>query len=158
MTPIEAQVLDTWNIHHRITQLLIGSISDEALKATLSTRGGRDLGRQLAHVNNVRCAWIESFAKKTGIALTVFDTDESPSQKKLFAAFNRSGEAMAKFIEHALANGGEVKGFKRGIVPMIGYLISHEAHHRGHALLTMKQAGFKIADPLKWGIWDWAKI
>jgi len=36
--------------------------------------------------------------------------------------------------------------------------ISHEAHHRGGILLTMKQCGIKIPDTLKWGIWEWNKI
>jgi len=42
--------------------------------------------------------------------------------------------------------------------PLIGYTISHEAHHRGNILLTIKQRGFKLACELKWGIWEWNKI
>lgn len=65
---------------------------------------------------------------------------------------------MEKYIEQALQKGGKVKRFQGGVVAMIGYYISHEAHHRGNIFLTMKQSGFKVPEPLKWGIWDWNKI
>ena len=35
---------------------------------------------------------------------------------------------------------------------MLGYFISHESHHRGNILLTLKQSGEKIADTVKWGL------
>jgi hypothetical protein len=43
-------------------------------------------------------------------------------------------------------------------VVMIGYYISHEAHHRGHALLTAKTQGIPLPDSLKWGVWEWNKL
>jgi len=44
------QLVESWQINHRVTLKLLDALSDEALKATLSTRGGRDVARQLAHV------------------------------------------------------------------------------------------------------------
>jgi uncharacterized damage-inducible protein DinB len=35
-------------------------------------------------------------------------------------------------------------------------LIAHEGHHRGHAMLTLKQCGIKLPDVLKWGLWEWS--
>jgi uncharacterized damage-inducible protein DinB len=158
MSPLETQIIETWRIHNRTCLFLIENLPDEAFGATLSKRGGRDIARQLAHVYNVRAARLESFAKKSKTLLPQFDTEISPSKKELLKAFEQSGIVMEKYIEYCLANGGEVSNFKRGVVPMIGYYISHEAHHRGGILLTMKQSGIKIPDSLKWGIWDWNKI
>jgi uncharacterized damage-inducible protein DinB len=152
------QILETWRIHHRLMLFLIENLGEEALKASLSKRGGRDIARQLAHVNTVRIGYMEAYAKKHSLPLIQFKGDESPGKAALSEAFTKSGEAMTRFIEHSLADGGKVSGFKRGLVPFLGYLISHEAHHRGHLMLTMKEAGFKIPDNVKWGIWDWNKI
>jgi uncharacterized damage-inducible protein DinB len=158
MSPLESQIIETWRIHNRTCLFLIENLSVEALSATLSKRGGRDIARQLAHVYNVRATRLESFAKKQKTPLEQFPSEISPSKKELLQAFEQSGLVMEKYIEFCIANGGVVSNFKRGVVPMIGYYISHEAHHRGGLLLTMKQSGIKIPDSLKWGIWDWNKI
>ena len=158
MTDLENQIFETWRVHNHTCLFLIENITDDALKATLSTRGGRDISRQLAHVHNVRVWRLQPFSKKIKIKLIEFEKGESPSKEKLLEAFEQSGEVMDKYIQFCLENKGIVTNFRRGVVPMIGYYISHEAHHRGHILLTMKQSGFPIPDSLKWGIWDWNKI
>ena len=158
MSPIEQQVIETWNIHNRIMLFLIENISDEALSATLSTRGGRDVSRQLAHMYNVRADRLTSFSKKIKQPLPLFDKKASPPKADLLKAFKTSGEVMSQYLQKSIEDEGSVSNFKRGAVPMLGYYISHEAHHRGHMLLTMKQSGHRIPDELKWGIWDWNKI
>ena len=40
---------------------------------------------------------------------------------------------------------------------MLGYFISHESHHRGSIMLTLKQSGERIPDTVKWGLWEWGK-
>ena len=99
MTEIENQIIETWRIHNRINLLMIENISDEALKATLSTRGGRDVARQLAHIHNVRVWRLEAFAKKLGEGLVEFHKEESPSKTKLLEAFEQSGEVMEKYVQ-----------------------------------------------------------
>lgn len=83
------QLVETWQINHRMTIRLLEALSDDDLRATLSTRGGRDVGRQLAHVREVRAV---------------------------------------------------------------------HAEVTSNILLTLKQTGRKLADDLKWGLWEWNKI
>lgn len=158
MTEIENQIIDTWRIHNRINLFMIENIPDDALKATSSKRGGRDIARQFAHMHNVRFLRLKSFAKKSAAKLVEFEKNESPGKIELLNAFKQSGGVMEKYMLLCLDNGGSVPNFKRGVVPMLGYYISHEVHHRGSILLTMKQCGFKLPDTLKWGIWEWNKI
>ncbi|MBI5323847.1 MAG: hypothetical protein HZB41_00955 [Ignavibacteriae bacterium] len=158
MTAIEQQIIDTWSINNRVNIMLLENIPEEAMKATLSKRGGRDIARQFAHVNNLRVTYTKSLAKKLGMKLIDFEKDESPERKKLIEAFELSGKAMEKLIDNGISNDGNVMGFKRGLIPMLGYFISHEGHHRGSILLTMKQCGFPLNDNMKWGIWEWNKI
>ncbi|MCB0571615.1 MAG: hypothetical protein KDC66_17715 [Phaeodactylibacter sp.] len=152
---IEEQILQTWRIHQHDMILLIESIPDDAFGATLSTRGGRDIARQLAHVHMVRAARLSSFAKKQGAPLIEFDKAESPGREKLLEAFRQSGGLMEVYMQDSLAKGGAVSNFRNGLVPMLGYYISHEAHHRGNILLTMKQSGFRIPDALRWLPGEW---
>ena len=158
MSDLELQTRETWNIHNRTCLFLIENLPEEAFGATLSKRGGRDIARQLAHMHMVRVNRLTAFSKKSAMPLRSFDKAVSPSKADLFEAFKQSGAIMSEYIQSCLENGGAVPNFKRGLIPMLGYFISHEAHHRGHILLTMKQNGIKLPDNLKWGIWEWNKI
>ncbi|MCX6641130.1 MAG: hypothetical protein NTW14_11755 [bacterium] len=158
MSTLSSQILETWRIHQRITLLFLENVPEEGFKATLSQRGGRDVARQMAHVHNVRVVRLTSFSKKIGNPVKEFAADYSPTKTELLEAFRQTGEVMEKYIEKCIENDGVVPNFQRGVVPMIGYYISHEDHHRGHALLTMKQCGVKLPDALKMSIWEWNKI
>ncbi len=87
--------------------------------------------------------------KKQGLTVTAFDKDESPDKQRLLEAFAQSGDVMARYIQHGVEQGGKVSNFKRGVVPMLGYYISHESHHRGHLLLTLRQCGHRLPDTLR---------
>ncbi len=158
MNAIEEQILETWRIHNRINLFMLENIPAEAMSSTLSKRGGRDISRQIAHLCNVRANRLTSFSKKCGTPLEEFGKSECPPKEKLAEALQLSGAVMEQYLSYCLENGGKVSNFKQGIVPMLGYYITHESHHRGSILLTMKQCGYSLPGELKWGIWDWKKF
>lgn len=150
------QLVQAWRINHRVTLKVLDRLPPEALKATLSQRGGRDIARQLAHVHEVRTAWLRKAHIPDGI--THFAKGESPSRAALKKALEESADAVERLIRRAWADGGRVGGFKRDIVVLLGYLIAHESHHRGSILLTAKQTGHALSEDLRWGIWAWDGI
>src|SRR5438105_3576108 len=109
------QLVEAWQINHRVTLKLLDALSDEALQATLSTRGGRDVARQLAHVHEVRAGHAEITSKTNRDAkLPHFAKGESPTRKQLRAAFAASAEGVETSIREGWANGGKLPGIKRG--------------------------------------------
>ena len=149
------QLVEAWGVNHRVTMRLLGELGDDALRATLSTRGGRDVARQLAHVHDVRMSRV---TKADESAPITFEKGESPPKEALMAALEQSARAVEAVIRRAWANGGQLGGFKRGVIPFVAYLVAHESHHRGNILLTLKQTGHRLGDELRWGIWEWNKI
>ncbi|MBD3166662.1 hypothetical protein GF324_08685, partial [bacterium] len=68
-------------------------------------------------------------------------------------SFRETGEAVEELIRRSAADGGRVKGFKRGLLPFIGFLIAYEAHHRGHAMHALKQAKVKFDSRQRMALW-----
>ena len=54
-----------------------------------------------------------------------------------------------------MATGGKVKGFKPHAVAFLGYLISHESHHRGQAGWALKSSGRPLDQKTAFGLWEW---
>ena len=142
-------LLEAWRIHNEATQMLVQQLDETALAFTLSTRGGRTVGEQLLHLLKVRRQWLAPEDKSP------FPTIQSPAL--FIKALQQSNADVQALIERA-AESGKVKGFKKGLVPFIAYLIAHESHHRGNIMLTLKVGGIKLPDAVKWGMWDWNKL
>jgi len=158
MTTIEKQIIETWFINHRTNLMLINALTEEALSFTTSKRGGGTVGHQLAHIYNVRFWKLEKYDKSLVTDLTTIIAEDIKTLDMLKDCHTISADLIGKILENGIEKGGEIKGFKRGVIPLLGYFISHEGHHRGNILLTLKQCGFKITDDLKYGIWEWNKI
>lgn len=151
------QLLDTWSIHHKMNLLLLDAITDEGMQQSLSSRGGRTVFQQWVHVHNVRMQWLEICAKDIAANYQSLGKDIPYDRKALLKALDDSAKGIAALLERGWDDGGKIKGFKKGVLPLLGYFISHESHHRGNTMLTLKQTGQNLPDSVKWGIWEWGK-
>ncbi len=156
MDTLKEQFIRTWQIHQRMNRLLINNTSDAGMKKTLSTRGGRTIFRQWLHIEQVRRQWLDTIA--SDINSRHPSPKNPPAEKKeLMEMLDRSAQAIGELLEQGWETGGKIKGFTQGAIPFLGYLISHESHHRGNMVITLKQSGEKLPDAIKWGLWEWGK-
>lgn len=154
---MKEQLSEAWRINNSMNLLLMDNITDNGMQKTLSTRGGRNVYQQFVHVHNVRISWLEVCAPDIFKKYQAIDKEAAFNKKILRKAFEDSAKGIEELIEQSWKDGGKVKSFKKGIIPLIGYFISHESHHRGSIILTIKQSGEKIPDAVKWGLWEWGK-
>jgi uncharacterized damage-inducible protein DinB len=148
------QILETWRIHDRIHHYVLDAIPADAL-ADVSASRGRTVGEQFAHVHNVRLMWLKSAASDLLEGLAKVEKESAGDADILRAALTASAAAIEALLSRALNGDGRVKGFKPHATAFLGYLISHESHHRGQIALTLKQAGHPLDKKTAFGIWEW---
>ena len=147
-------LLETWQIHDRINLYLLDAI-DPASLVSYSASKGRSVGEQFAHIHNVRLMWLKSAAPELTKDLTKVEKEQAGDKKLLHKSLIDSGAAIGTLLTTALETGGKVKGFKPHASAFLGYLISHESHHRGQIALSLKQAGKPLDKKIGYGMWEW---
>jgi uncharacterized damage-inducible protein DinB len=150
----EKPFLETWEIHNRINLYLLDATEPLAL-GSLSASKGRTVGEQFAHLHNVRLMWLKSAAPDLLAGLLKVEKEQALDKKLLRQSLTDSGEAIKALLGRAVGEGGKVKGFKPHVIAFLGYLISHESHHRGQIILSLKQAGKLLDKKILYGIWEW---
>ncbi len=149
-----SQFIETWEIHDRINLYLLDAIDPEHLK-DLAASKGRNVGEQLAHIHNVRLMWLKQAAPELLGKLAKIEKEDATDKSLLQKSLAESGQAINALLTKSIESGGKLKGFKPHATAFLGYLISHESHHRGQIALSLKQANHPVSKKVLFGIWEW---
>ena len=147
-------IAETFSIHNRINLYLLDAISEPQLADILTETKGRNAGEQFAHIHNVRLMWLKASAPELLTGLEKIEKEDALQKEKLLKGLEQSGEAIVQLLDNAGIT-GRVKGFKPHATAFLGYLISHESHHRGQIILTLKRNGHLPDKKTLFGIWEW---
>jgi uncharacterized damage-inducible protein DinB len=145
------QLVETWQIHDRINLYLLDAVDSSSLDSHSASKG-RSVGEQFAHIHNVRLMWLKSAAPDLLAGLAKIE--QANDKKLLKKSLTDSGAAIGKLLTNSLEADGKIKGFKPHAAAFLGYLISHESHHRGQIALTLKQAGEPFDKKIGYGMWE----
>lgn len=151
---MSSELTETWEINGRIVLYLLENIRDEWLTDSSASKG-RNVGEQFAHLHNVRMMWLKSSSPDLIDDLKKFEKDQRLNKDILRESLGRSARAVSELVERSVRSGGRIKGFKPHTTGFVGYIISHESHHRGQIMLALKQSGRKIEKSVGFGLWEW---
>lgn len=144
-------LLESYTTNNRITEYLIENIVEEAWRAEPSGGKGRTIGAIVAHIHNARGMWLKASG---GDAVEKLDP-KSASRAEAVEALSKSHQALRKVLATALSGDGRIKGFKPDVAGFIGYLMSHDAHHRGQIAMLARQVGYPLPQKAMFGMWEW---
>ena len=150
------EAIETWHIHNSMNVYLLNALEEAHLTDTNATKG-RNVGEQFAHIHNVRLMWLKAAAPELLEGLHKIEKENGISKTLLEASLAQSNVAIATLLEKGFAE-GRIKGFKPHPFAFLGYLISHESHHRGQIMLCLKSNGHLPDKKIQFGLWEWGKV
>jgi uncharacterized damage-inducible protein DinB len=150
---VEDQLLDAWAINNRVNLYMLDAIAAEALTGVSASKG-RSVGEVFAHIHNVRLMWLQSADPTLLNGLSKLEKDAVDDRATLRGALEASGQAIATLMSRGLAS-GRIKGFKPHPAAFFGYLVSHDAYHRGEIGIILKQSGHPLDQKTSYGLWEW---
>lgn len=148
-----ASLLNAFNTNSRINQYLIESIPSAAWKAKPPDGKGRTIASIVAHMHNVRVMWLKVSGKGGEIPPQLNRATVTPAQAS--QALEKSRHALSDLMARALESGGRIKGFRSDVAGFVGYLIAHDAHHRGQIAMLARQLGHPLPQKITFGMWEW---
>jgi len=146
-------LLNAFAINDRINQYTIDNLPAEAWRAQPPEGKGREVASIVAHMHNVRLMWLKAAAKGSKIPDQLDRHTVTPAQAK--KALAQSHAALHAVLKSALESDGRVKGFKPDVAASFGYLIAHDAHHRGQVAMLARQTGRPVPQKAIFGMWEW---
>jgi len=149
---IPVSLLNAFNTNNRINQYLIDNLAPTTWNAKPPEGKGRSIAAIVAHMHNVRVMWLKA-TKAEEIPAQLDRTTVTPGQA--VRALEHSRHALSLVLSQALAGDGRVKGFRPDVGGFLGYLIAHDAHHRGQITMLARQLGHPLPQKAMFGMWEW---
>jgi uncharacterized damage-inducible protein DinB len=149
-----ADLLAAWRINEKMNQFLIDQLSEEAWTAKPPGGKGRTIAAIFAHIHDVRHMWMQTVAKD--LPGFVKASREDFTRHEARKVLGESAAAMGTVLERGFSS-GRISGFPPSAAAFFGYMMTHDAHHRGQVVMLARQAGHPVAAQAAFGLWDWGK-
>jgi uncharacterized damage-inducible protein DinB len=146
-------LIQTWAIHNRINLYMLDAIDAAAMDDAIEK--SRSVRQLFVHMHAVRLMWLKASVPALLEGVPTLDAKDKPDRTAISAALKLSSQAIESLITQAIANDHKVKNFKPHVTAFVGYLISHESHHRGQAGWALKHAGHPLDKKTAFGLWAW---
>jgi len=147
-------LLNALDTNSRISLYLIDNLPPAAWRAKLPDGKGRTIAAIVAHMHNVRVMWLKA-AKADDIPDQLDRATVSAAQAA--RGLESSRDALHKLCSRALETDGRIKGFRPDVAGFVGYLIAHDAHHRGQIAMVARQLGHALPQKAMFGMWEWGR-
>jgi uncharacterized damage-inducible protein DinB len=144
-----------WGSNHDATMYLLDHLPDEWLEDRYSSRT-RTVASQFAHLHSVRVYHLQKRGQEFLGDLTSFGRGVQPTRRELTEALEASAPAVGRFLDRCEEE-NRVTSWHGPPASWLAYITGHEAHHRALVMVSLRLAGHKAPQELKYGIWNWGR-
>ncbi len=149
---LPSALINAFNTNNRINLYLIENLPPVVWTAKPPDGKGRTIAAIVAHMHNVRVMWLKA-AKADEIPAQLDRATVTPAQA--VRGLESSRNALGAIISRALSGNGRIKNFRPDVAGFLGYLIAHDAHHRGQIAMLARQIGQPLPQKAMFGMWEW---
>ena len=146
-------LLRAFDTNDCINKYLLENLDRAAWNAPPPDGKGRTVAQIVAHMHNVRVMWLKAAAKGSKIPEQL--NRASVTVPGAIKALEQSRAALRAVLKSALDGNGRVKGFRPDVAGFFGYLVAHDAHHRGQICMLARQTGHPLPQKAIFGMWEW---
>lgn len=140
-------------VNNRLNEYLLKAIPEAAWRAEPPNGKGRTVAAIFSHMHNVRGMWLKVAAK--GIEIPEKLERDKCTKAEVSESLDKSWRALEALLREAFTTDGRIKGFKPDVGGFLGYLLAHDAHHRGQIAMLARQVGHPISQAAMFGMWEW---
>jgi uncharacterized damage-inducible protein DinB len=163
-TDLAPAAVKIFAVNERMNQVLIEHL-DPAVWRAKTPGNVRTIAAIFTHVHNVRSKWVRLTAPHLKVPRQLDRARCTPRQAR--AGLAESAARCQEMLAEALGkNDGRIQKFLRDgwarpwpVGPeMLGYMVAHEAHHRGQVCMLAHQLGFALPDAVTSEMWNWERL
>lgn len=152
-------------LNDRMNQIVLQHLDSRAWRAQGSNKGARTIAAIFVHVHNIRCKWLRLSAPHLKIPARLDRT--GCTQEQAASALAQSAARCCEMLTQALSpSHGQIPKFVRDGwaspwhcgAAMFGYMMTHDAHHRGQACMLAHQLGFPLSTTTTAAMWQWERL
>lgn len=152
---ISAQLQEAWTNNQQMNLRLLNVMSNQDLDVKGPFGRTRNVRGNWIHMHHTRLNWMGAMLDNSP-NIARLSPRAKPNPDLILIGLEESSLGVEIMLQE-LAGRKDLAPFKGSLTAFLGMMVAHEAHHRAHILLLMRNAGKAIPREVRESLWDFGE-